>query len=145
MKKWKAKKAYCAEGHKHDSLSEAKRCDQLHEMLRRGDISDLIVWPQFFFVINGRQVKHDNGRRLGVRLDFGYVQHGREIVEDVKGSNKAMDSRDWPIRKAVFRALFPTYELREIRPERRKGVTQRPGHATTAACDDDIEMKGKKQ
>lgn len=128
MKKWKAKKAYCAEGHKHDSISEARRCDELHDMQELGYIDDLIVWPQFWFVINGRQVKHDNGRRLGVKLDFGYTLNGSDVVEDVKGS-KSVDSRDWPIRKAIFKALFPTIELREIRPERRKGVTQRPGHA----------------
>lgn len=128
MKKWKAKKAYCAEGHKHDSISEARRCDELHDMQSNGLIYDLIVWPQFWFVINGRQVKHENGRKLGVKLDFGYTLNGSDVVEDVKGS-KATDSRDWPIRKAVFKALFPTIELREIRPERRKGVTQRPGHA----------------
>jgi hypothetical protein len=116
VKKWKAKKAYCKEGHKHDSISEAKRCDELHLMLAAGEIDDLIVWPQFWFVIDGRQVKHDNGRRLGYLADFGYSQNGNEIVEDVKPSSKAADSRDWPIRKAVFKALFPTYELREIRP-----------------------------
>lgn len=121
MKKWKAKKAYCKEGHKHDSISEAKRCDELHLMLAAGQIDDLIVWPQFWFVVNGIQVKHDNGRRLGYLADFGYTENGREIVEDVKPTNKAADSRDWPIRKAVFKALFPTYELREIRPGRRKG------------------------
>lgn len=132
MKKWKAKKAYCAEGHKHDSISEAKRCDELHDMQGRGYIDDLIVWPQFWFVINGRQVKHDNGRRLGYLADFQYTLNGREIVEDVKPSSKAVDSRDWPIRKALFKALFPSHELREIRPERRKGVTQRPGHAKKA-------------
>ena len=145
MKKWKAKKAYCAEGHKHDSLSEAKRCDELHEMLERNEIDDLLVWPQFWFVINGRQVKHDNGRRVGYLADFQYTLNGQEIVEDVKPSHKAADSRDWPIRKAMFKALFPTYELREIRPGRRKGVTQRPGRATTAAHADNIEMRGKKQ
>lgn len=96
-------------------MAEAKRCNELHEMQAVGYIDDLIVWPQFWFVINGRQVKHDNGRRLGYKADFQYTLEGREIVEDVKGG-KAVDSRDWPIRKAVFRALFPTYELREIRP-----------------------------
>ena len=121
MKKWKAKKAYCKEGHKHDSIMEAKRCDELHLMQAAGEIDDLIVWPQFWFVIDGRQVKHDNGRRLGYLADFGYSQNGNEIVEDVKPSNKAADSRDWPIRKAVFKALFPTFELREIRPRSAKG------------------------
>jgi hypothetical protein len=122
VKKWKAKKAYCKEGHKHDSISEAKRCDELHVEYAAGEIEDLIVWPQFWFVINGRQVKHDNGRRLGVKLDFGYIHDGIEVVEDVKGG-KASDSRDWPIRKAIFKALFPTYDLREVRPGRRKGET----------------------
>lgn len=135
MKKWKAKKAYCKEGHKHDSIMEAKRCDELHLMLAAGEIDDLIVWPQFFFVVNGIQVKHDNGRRLGVKLDFGYTLDGKEIVEDVKGA-KAVDSRDWPIRKAVFKALFPTYELREIRPGRRtkgeKTASTRPRHHSSA-------------
>jgi hypothetical protein len=118
MKKWKAKKAYCKEGHKHDSISESKRCDELHIMLAAGEIDDLIVWPQFWFVINGRQVKHDNGRRLGYLADFQYTENGKEVVEDVKPTSKAADSRDWPIRKAVFKALFPTYDFREIRPGR---------------------------
>jgi hypothetical protein len=133
VKRWKAKKAYCQTGHKHDSISEAKRCDELHKMLVAGKIEDLIVWPQFWYVIDGRQVKHDNGRRLGVKLDFGYIENGREVVEDVKPSSKSADSRDWPIRKALFKALFPEYELREIRPERRKGFTRRSGHAEKPA------------
>lgn len=134
VKKWKAKKAYCREGHKHDSISEAKRCDELHKMLAAGEIEDLLVWPQFWFVINGRQVKHDNGRRLGAKLDFGYIQNGKEIVEDVKPTNKAADSRDWPIRKALFKALFPEYELREIRPRsKREGRTMLNGATSTDA------------
>lgn len=133
MKKWKAKKAYCVNGHKHDSMSEAKRCDELHSLLAAGYIEDLLVFPQFWFVINGRQVKHDNGRRVGYKADFEYTDNGRQIVEDVKPGNKAADSRDWPIRKALFKALFPHHDLREIRPRRRKGVTQRPGHAEPSA------------
>lgn len=136
MKKWKAKKAFCKEGHKHDSLAEAKRCDELHLMLAAGQIDDLIVWPQFWFVVNGIQVKHDNGRRLGYLADFGYIENGREIVEDVKPTSKAADSRDWPIRKAMFKALFPTYELREIRPGKRtkgeKTASTRPRHHRSA-------------
>ena len=123
MKKWKAKKAYCTTGHKHDSISEAKRCDELHVMLAAGEIDDLLVFPQFWFVINGIQVKHDNGRRLGYKADFQFTQNGREVVEDVKPGSKAVDSRDWPIRKALFKALFPTHDLREIRPgSKGKGV-----------------------
>ena len=114
MKKWKAKKAYCKEGHKHDSIMEAKRCDELHLMLAAGEIDDLIVWPQFWFVIDGRQVKHDNGRRCGITLDFGYTMpDGSEVCEDVKPVSKMAISRDWPLRKAMFKALYPGIELRE--------------------------------
>ena len=103
MKKWKAKKAYCKEGHKHDSLAEAKRCDELHEMQAVGYIDDLIVWPQFFFVVNGRQVKHDNGRRVGMKPDFQYFEGDKNVVEDVKGFKTA----EYTLRKAIFKALFP--------------------------------------
>lgn len=123
MKKWKAKKAYCKEGHKHDSLAEAKRCDELHEMQAVGYIDDLIVWPQFWFVINGRQVKHDNGRRCGVTLDFGYtLPDGKEVCEDVKPKSKVAIARDWPLRKAIFKALYPEIELRETQPSNSRNV-----------------------
>lgn len=117
MKKWKAKKAYCTTGHKHDSISEAKRCDELHVMLAAGEIDDLLVFPQFWFVINGIQVKHDNGRRLGITLDFGYTMpDGTEVCEDVKPVSKIAISRDWPIRKAIFKSLYPGITLRETQP-----------------------------
>lgn len=113
--KFRAKKTNCSHGHTHDSRIEAKRCDELHELQALGEIDDLEVWPQYWFVINGRQVKHDNGRRLGYKADFRYTIEGREITEDTKPSSRVAISRDWPIRKAIFRALFPTIELREIK------------------------------
>jgi hypothetical protein len=112
--RFRAKKTPCSHGHTHDSRIEAIRCDELHELEALGEIDDLEVWPQYWFVINGRQVKHDNGRRLGYKADFRYTKNGQEIVEDTKPNNRAAISRDWPIRKAVFRALFPTIELREV-------------------------------
>jgi hypothetical protein len=114
VKKWKAKKAYCKEGHKHDSISEAKRCDELHLMLAAGEIDDLIVWPQFWFVIDGRQVKHDNGRRVGYKADFGFTENGTEVVEDCKPSSRFAISRDFPLRKAFFKALYPSITFREV-------------------------------
>lgn len=114
MKKWKAKKAYCKEGHKHDSLAEAKRCDELHEMQAVGYIDDLIVWPQFWFVINGRQVKHDNGRRVGYKGDFSYTLNGQDVVEDCKPNSRFAISRDFPLRKAIFKALYPSIIFKEV-------------------------------
>lgn len=112
--KYFAKKANCAQGHTHDSIKEARRCETLHAMQKKGEITDLKVHPQFWFVINGKQVKHDNGRRVGVKLDFQYkTANGRTVCEDVKPQSRLAISRDWPLRKAIFKALFEDYDLYE--------------------------------
>lgn len=109
--KYGAKKAHCSAGHEHDSGREAKRCNELRLLERAGEISHFQTQEQFWFEINGAQVKHDNGRRVGVKLDFLYRDTtGNLIAEDSKG----FVVRDWPPRKAIFKALFPHIELREV-------------------------------
>lgn len=108
--KYKAKKTVCGQAHQHDSKREAQHCDVLHQELEAGLISDLELQPQFWFVINGRQVKHSNGRRVGYQADFAYIRDGQECVDDAKG----FTVRDWPLRKAIFLALFPHIQLREV-------------------------------
>lgn len=109
--KFGAKKAACAQGHSHDSIGEARYCDQLHLLQRAGEIEQLEVHPQYWFVINGKQVKHPNGRRVGFKPDFRYFDRhsGNEIVDDFKGFR----TPDYVLRAAIFRALFPTITLRE--------------------------------
>jgi hypothetical protein len=111
--KYFAKKTECAFGHKHDSKSEASRCNELHEEQDLGLISQLEVHPKYFFAIHGKQVKHDNGRRVGMVPDWAYLdnRNGKTVVEDRKG----MVVRDYAIRKAIFRALYPEIEFRETR------------------------------
>ena len=124
--KYRAVKSQCSAGHTHDSKLEARRCDELHLMQQSGKITDLVVWPKFWFVIDGIQVKHDNGRRCGVTLDFGYyLLDGRHVCEDVKPVSKAAISRDWPLRKAIFKALFLGVELRETQPSNTRRVTKK--------------------
>lgn len=109
--KYGAKKTVCGQLHTHDSKLEARRCDQLHLMQRMGDISHLTVHPQFWFVMpNGEQLKHDNGRRVGYKADFQYFSGDLNVVEDCKG----FITSDWPLRKAIFKALFPHITLREV-------------------------------
>ena len=112
--KFRAKKAFCANHHTHDSKAEAMRCDELHERQARGEITHLTVHPKFLFVIDGRQLKHSNGRRVGYTGDFQYFEGDSNVVEDVKPKSRLAISRDWPLRKAVFQALFPFIDLREI-------------------------------
>ena len=106
-----AKRTTCAAGHPRPSRAEAKRCADLHLLQRAGVISDLEFEPQYWFAVNGVQLKHENGRRIGYKPDFRYRENGRIVVEDVKG----VSVRDWPLRRAVFLALFPDVDFREIR------------------------------
>jgi hypothetical protein len=110
--KYGARKSACRQGHTHDSAKEARHCNDLHLMLNAGEIEDLRLQEQFWFVIDGKQLKHDNGRRVGVKIDFTYTDRhsGKRIADDTKG----FVVRDWPLRKAVFRALHPELVLREV-------------------------------
>jgi hypothetical protein len=109
--KYRAVKAQCNAGHTHDSKREAMRCNELHILQAAGEITDLMIHPQYWFVINGRQLKHPNGRRVGYKSDFEYIENGMLVTEDVKG----VIVRDWPLRRAVFKALFPNHDLRETK------------------------------
>jgi hypothetical protein len=109
--KYRAVKSQCNVGHTHDSKREAIRCNELHALQAAGAISELKVHPQYWFVINGRKLKHLNGRRVGYESDFEYNENDRKITEDVKG----VIVRDWPLRRAVFIALFPDHTLRETK------------------------------
>ena len=111
--KYYAKATVCKLGHKHASRREATRCDELHLLQMGGAISDLVVEPQFWFVLNGEQVKHGNGRRAGYKPDFGYVENGRDVVEDVKGGPTSTEAAT--LRMTLFRHLFPTIELRVVK------------------------------
>ena len=108
--KYGAKKTTCQHGHTHDSKREAVTCNQLHIRLRAGEISDLVQQPQFWFVIDGKPMKHRNGRRVGYQGDFAFTEGNRKVVVDAKG----FAARDWPLRRALFEALFPDWELREV-------------------------------
>ncbi len=110
--KYGARKTECRLAHAHDSAREAKRCNELQMLARGGRIADLEVHRDFWFVINGQQLKHPNGRRAGMKVDFVYrdLPSGQIVAEDAKG----MVVRDYPLRAALFRALFPEVELREV-------------------------------
>ena len=108
--KYSAKAADCGHGHVHPSRKEARRCAELHVLQRAGQISDLVREPVFTFEVEGRPVVHDNGQRARFRPDFQYRRaDGQLVVEDSKG----VRVRDWPLRKALFRACYPNIEMVE--------------------------------
>lgn len=108
--KYNAKKTACAHGHTHDSRKEAIRCEELHTLQRAGVIADLALQQQYRFSIDGRAVKLKNGHHAGIKIDFTYREGNRTIAEDAKG----FVVRDWPLRRAIFCALHPDIELREV-------------------------------
>jgi hypothetical protein len=110
--KYGARKTLCREGHVHDSAREARRCNDLTLLERAGEIMHLRQQPRFDFNIGGQPVKMKNGHTAHLTADFAYVEvkSGKDIVEDSKG----FVVRDYPLRAAIFRALFPMIELREV-------------------------------
>lgn len=110
--KYKAKKQPCAHGHVHDSGREAKRCNELHLLLRAGDIESLEQQPRYLFAVNGVAVKGANGHQMRFTPDFRYVDRhsGATICEDSKG----VRTEAYGVRAAFFRALHPDLVLREV-------------------------------
>lgn len=113
--KYFAKPTVCIHGHKHASKREAVRCVELHLLQSAGEIAMLQVEPQFWFVINGQQVKHQNGRRVGYKPDFSYAELPslNDVVEDVKSPATLTEAA--VLRLTLFRTLFPDIELRVVK------------------------------
>lgn len=113
VSKFHARPSTCNAGHRHASAKEARRCNGLHILQGVGQIRQLQIEPQFWFTINGEQVKHSNGRRVGFKPDFQYFEGERNVVEDVKGG-KATRTEAYVLRVAIFRALYPFLDFREV-------------------------------
>lgn len=109
--KYHAKATTCHEGHGHPSKRESSRCDELHLLQACGQIANLRYEPTFYFTINGVLLKHKNGRRANYKPDFTYTENGQKVAEDVKG----FAARDFPLREALFRHLYPEIELRVVK------------------------------
>ncbi len=112
MSKYGARKTSCHVNHMHDSAREAKRCNELNLLVRAGKIDALRIQPEYWFVLDGHQLKHPNGRRVGYKPDFDYhdLSTGRLIAEDSKG----VRTEAYVLRAALFRHCFPEVELREV-------------------------------
>jgi hypothetical protein len=110
MSKYGAIKTTCNAGHSHASKKEARRCNDLQLLERAGQISGLQQQPKFRFVIDGREVKLDNGHVAGITADWSYVENGKKVVEDAKG----MRVRDFPLRWALARTLWPDIDWRVV-------------------------------
>ena len=91
MSKYHSVKTKCNHGHLHDSKKEKNRCDELHLLLKNGNITNLKVQVrmklQTAFKAQGVAV-----RGIFYVADFTYydVDEKKFVIEDTKGYRTAV-------------------------------------------------------
>ncbi|MEC9268509.1 MAG: DUF1064 domain-containing protein [Pseudomonadota bacterium] len=80
-----------------DSAKEARRYSELRLLERAGEISDLECHPVYPIEINGKRI-------CKVVPDFGYLEDGRRVVEDVK-SPITRKNREYRLKKKLVEAV----------------------------------------
>lgn len=113
--KYRATKTACNQGHSHPSKREAKRCDELHLLLRAGQIEALVYERKFEFTLDGRPLLVGEKRRqvASYKPDFFYLENGRMIAEDIKSD--ATMTEAFTLRAGLFRHCYPNIELRVVK------------------------------
>ncbi len=91
------------DGHSFDSKAEAARFAELKLLERAKEINGLLVHPVFTLRVEDSVICH-------YEADFEYTENEKWIVEDVKSPATLTPSSR--IKMRLFKALFPTAELR---------------------------------
>jgi hypothetical protein len=98
-----------------DSQAERDRYFQLVEMQQDGIIHHLRCHPEFVLLEGFRDIDGKSERAIKYCGDFQYTDaNGLVVVEDVK-SKATAQSRDWSLRRKLFKHRFPQMALREVR------------------------------
>jgi hypothetical protein len=76
----------CNEEHNHQSKKEANRCNELHLLLKAGEIEKLKIQPKFE-LLPSFEYNDKKYRGIHYYADFSYFDKDKKIwvVEDVKG------------------------------------------------------------
>ena len=83
MTKYNARKTKL-DGYTFDSKAEARRYGELNILRQAFEITELVVHPKF--VLQGAfQYQGKTERAIHYIADFGYMENGVYVVEDVKG------------------------------------------------------------
>ena len=98
-----------------DSQSEMERFLVLKEMEQDGEIHHLECQPKFVLLEGFRDCDGNKEQPITYKADFRYTDaSGRVIVEDVK-SHATAQSRDWSLRRKLFKSRYPSVLFREVR------------------------------
>ena len=85
---------------------------ELRQKLKSGEISDLILQPEYELIPSAR-IPHEKPLRAHkYTADFQYVQDGKIVIEDVK-SDYTRKSRDYIINRKLMWYLKKLY-VREV-------------------------------
>lgn len=102
-------------GIQFDSEAERDRFFELTAMQQDGLIHHLKCHPEFILLEGFRDIDGKSERAIKYTADFSYTDgSGRVVVEDVKSKATAA-SRDWRLRRKLFKFRFPQMALREVR------------------------------
>lgn len=116
-----------------DSRAEARRFCELRLLQQAGEITGLTVHPRYE-LIPGAVIDGISEKPIRYTADFAYMEHGKLIVEDVKGAV----TRDYELRRKMM-LLLRGITIREIdaktgkeREWRKKKSRTRKGCSTTS-------------
>jgi hypothetical protein len=103
--KFHAKKAMCGQGHYHDSTKEAERCDELHLLLKAGEISNLELQKEYIIIPAAKyESPTKDERAVCYKADFVYFSKSlkRTVIEDSKGHR----TKDYIIKRKLVKQLY---------------------------------------
>ena len=100
-------------GYTFDSKKEAARYRELQLLEKAGNIAELIVHPKFQLQPAFEDWKGINIREITYTGDFGYIEDGRYVVEDVKGG-KATQTRHFKDKVKTLKYKYPELDFRII-------------------------------
>ena len=112
MTKYNAKKTV-VNGITFDSKLEAERYEQLLLLERAGEISGLVLQPEFQ-ILQGF-VNAETGEKIKSRFyvgDFRYINNAtnKMIVEDTKG----METPEFRLKWSLVQSQYPQYTFRKV-------------------------------
>lgn len=90
-----------------DSTAEAIRYSELEILEKSGQISDLKRQVTFNLI-----PKNDTEKALNFKIDFTYVENGKNIAEDKK-SEMTRKLRDYINKRKLFKVKYQEWEFRE--------------------------------
>ena len=100
------------DGYTFDSLAEGRRYQQLKLAVKSGDISNLIIQPEFVLQDGFTDNQGKRQQAIKYRGDFEYLDKNTNelVIEDVKGKKTQV----FLIKKKMFLKRYPNLALRVV-------------------------------